>query len=203
MIVIGVTGGIASGKSAVLAALAELGAETIDADVVYHELIEPGTDLNRRLRAEFGESIARPDGEIDRPALGAQVFADATKLARLDAVTHPAVIAEIEGRLADSSAAVVAIDAVKLFESGMDRLCDRVWLVTVDRERRIERLMARNDLTRAEAERRIDAQPDDPSKTARADAVIDNNGTPADARGAVRRLWDGLPILPNCHQVLN
>jgi dephospho-CoA kinase len=191
--VVGVTGGIASGKSAVLATLAELGAETIDADTVYHDLIVPGTELNRRLRAEFGEGIALPNGEIDRRALAGIVFADPAKLARLDALTHPAVIAEIERRIAAFSAPVVAVDAVKLFESGMDRVCDQVWLVVVDRERQIERLMARNSVTRAEAERRVDAQPIDPNKAERADAVIDNNGAPEETRAQVLRLWSMLP----------
>lgn len=198
--VVGVTGGIASGKSAVLATLAELGAETIDADKVYHELIVPGTPLNQQLRAEFGEAIANPSGEIDRRALASIVFADPAELARLDALTHPAIIGEIERRIAASTAPVLAVDAVKLVESGMDRLCDRVWLVVVDRERQIERLMARNRLTRPEAERRVDAQPANQSKASRADAVIDNSGSPAQTRAQVLRLWS---MLPKSQQVLN
>jgi dephospho-CoA kinase len=191
--VVGVTGGIASGKSAVLATLAELGAATIDADTVYHDLIVPGTELNRRLREEFGEQIALPNGEIDRRALAGIVFADPAKLARLDALTHPAVIREIERRINASTASVVAVDAVKLFESRMDRLCDQVWLVVTDRERQIERLMARNGLTRADAERRIDAQPIDPAKADLADAIIDNSGSRDDTRSQVLHLWSTLP----------
>lgn len=197
MTVLGVTGGIATGKSAVLAMLAELGAETIDADKVYHDLIVPGSPLNGRLRAEFGLSIARPDGSVDRQALAGIVFNDHAAMKRLDAVTHPAIGAEITRRIGASAAPVIAVDAVKLFESGMSRRCDRVWLVVLDPERQLERLMARSRLSLAEAVRRVAAQPPLGDKPKRADVVIDNNGTPEETRAQVLRLWSELPMLPN------
>jgi dephospho-CoA kinase len=194
--VIGVTGNIASGKSAVLAILAEHGAETIDADRVYHELIAPGLPLNEALRSEFGSEIAEPDGSIDRAALGRIVFSDRAALARLDALTHPAVMRDILARIAASRAPVVAVDAVKLIEGGMDRHCDRVWFVSIDRETQIERLMSRNGVTRDEAVRRIDAIGPRRELAARADAVIDNSGSFEKTRAQVNALWREHATLP-------
>jgi dephospho-CoA kinase len=196
--VIGVTGNIASGKSTVLATLAELGAEVIDADHVYHELIVPGAPLNACLREAFGPGIAKSDGSIDRPALGRIVFSDPDALAMLDRLTHPAVDAEIRRRIAASSAPVIAVDAVKLFEGGLDRVCDAVWLVVTARDRQIERLAARNGFTVAEATRRVDAQPPLADKPLRADAVIDNSGSPEATRAQVLDLWSRIPWLPKC-----
>src|SRR5581483_2467034 len=98
--VIGVTGNIAAGKSSVMARLAERGVSVIDADAVYHALIAPGMPLNRAVRQRFGDAVARPDGTIDRRALGRIVFADPAALAALDALTHPAIEAELRRRIA-------------------------------------------------------------------------------------------------------
>lgn len=193
--VIGVTGAIATGKSTVLAMLAELGADTIDADRLYHELIAPGTPLNTALADRFGAGIVAPDGTIDRRALGVIVFSDPTALQDLDRITHPAVISAARDRIASSAAAVVAIDAVKLVESGMDALCDRVWVVTCDDASQLARLQARNALSIDEARRRIAAQPPLEPKLARADLVIDNSGDRESTRAQVAVAWARLPIL--------
>ncbi|HEV2108023.1 MAG TPA: dephospho-CoA kinase [Thermomicrobiales bacterium] len=192
--VIGVTGGIATGKSAVLAVLGELGAEPIDADAVYHELIAPGLPLWRHLRDRFGEEIITPRGTIDRRKLGDIVFADASALVDLDALTHPAVVAEIKERLARAASPVVAIDAVKLIESGLADICDRVWLVTCDRDVQRTRLMSRNNLTPDEAERRLVAQPSVSAQAERADLIIDNSGDLSSTQELVQRAWDALPV---------
>jgi dephospho-CoA kinase len=194
--VIGVTGNIASGKSAVLAMLADLGAETFDADRVYHQLIAPEQPLNQALRTAFGPEIARADGTIDRAALGRIVFSDPAALARLDAVTHPAVMTELLARIAASRAPVVAIDAIKLVEGGLARHCDVVWFVTVDRETQIERLIRRNGITHDDAIRRIDAIGPREDLAARADAVIDNSGSLETTRAQVERLWREYATLP-------
>lgn len=195
--VIGVTGNIACGKSLILTLLADLGAATIDADSVYHDLIRPGLPLWTQLKRRFGENVVGSDGQIDRRALGAIVFTDAAALADLDALTHPAVIAEIKRRLAASSAAVTAVDAVKLYESGMDEICDQVWLVTCSPEAQLKRLMERNSLSRDDAQRRMDAQPPIESKRLRASLVIDNSGTREDTARQVRQAWSRRPILPS------
>lgn len=194
--VIGVTGNIACGKSTVLAMLRELGAETIDSDLLYHELIAPGRPLWSALRDRFGEGIVDAGGQIDRRALGAIVFSDPRALADLDAITHPAVIAAAVDLIEKTDARVVAIDAVKLVESGMDRVCDRVWLVECSPEVEIERLMLRTGFSREEALRRIRAQPELDGKRDKADLIIDNSGDIESTRQQVRAAWAGLPILP-------
>ena len=190
--VIGITGNIACGKSTVLGMLAERGAATIDADAVYHELIVPDAPLWHVLRVRFGDGILGRDRRIDRRALGTIAFKDPTVLAELDRLTHPAVTAEIRRRLGESRAPVVAVDAVKLIESGLDADCDQVWLVTCDEAQQVRRLVARNKLSPEEAERRVKAQPPLAPKLARTDVVIDNRGTVEATRSQVDAAWRAL-----------
>ena len=205
--VVGVTGGIATGKSAVMAVLADLGAELIDADRVYHELIQPGLPLWERLRSRFGNDIVADSGQIDRRALGAIVFSDPKKLADLDEITHRVVIEEVVRRTGASSRPVVAIEAVKLIESGLSSRCDEVWLVVADPDVQRARLIERSGSSAYDADRRIAAQPDEASRRRLADHVIDNSGSPEALRSAVEERWrsirrspavadDETPILP-------
>jgi dephospho-CoA kinase len=183
-LIIGVTGPIACGKSSVMAALADHGAVTIDADLVYRDLIKPGLPLTRALAERFGHGILTADGEINRRALGAIVFGDPAALADLDRLTHPAIVAEIEQRIAAVDAPMIAIEAVKLSQGGVGRICDETWLVLCKPDRQIERLMERNAITREEAERRIAAQASyDRNAYTR---VIENNGDSADLVRTVR-----------------
>lgn len=175
--VIGVTGGIATGKSSVLRLLAERGAATIDADAVYHHLISPGGQLVEPIAARFGPDMVAADGSIDRRALAGIVFADPAALADLDRITHPAVVAEVERQVAAAGARIVAVDAVKLIESGMADQCDSVWLVVCDPAIQRARLMKRNGLSAEEADLRLTAQPDEAFRRSRADVVIDNSGS--------------------------
>lgn len=193
--VIGVTGNIACGKSLVLGLLHDLGAETIDADRLYHGLIAPETPLWQALRGRFGERIIAPSGEIDRRALGSIVFSDPAALADLDRITHPAVIAAVDDLIAASEADVVAVDAVKLVQSGMADRCDRVWLVECEPDYQLTRLMARNGLDEAEARRRIGSQPELTPVRERSDLIIDNSGDVAETRRQVECAWRELPIL--------
>ena len=192
--VIGLTGNIACGKSAVLMMLAELGAETIDADRVAHAVMAPGMPTTERIIAEFGPEIRAADGGIDRRALGAIVFADPARLARLDELAHPPTVAAIRERVAASTHAVVVVDAIKLFEAGMAGDCDQIWVVTCDPEQQVERLMRRNGFDRATARLRIDAQPPQEDKARRADVVIDNSGTLDATSAQVRTAWKALPL---------
>lgn len=189
-LVIGITGNIACGKSTVLRWLAEWGAKTIDADQIYHELIAPGAPLARAIIAHFGPEIATPDGGIDRRALGALVFANPQALADLERLTHPVIVARIQDLIASTDAAIVAIDAVKLLESNLARLCDATWLVVCDPAVQLERLMARNKLTREAALERLRAQPDPRPKMSLVDAVIDNSGSLSETRRQVLEAWD-------------
>ena len=174
--VLGVTGGIACGKSTVLRRLAVHGFDTIDADQVYRELIVAGSPLLGDLVDHFGPEVLAADGTLDRTVLGAIVFADREKLADLDRITHPAIVEEIVRRIGVSPSTTVAIDAVKLFESGMHRLCNQTWLIECRPETEVRRLMARNGLSAHEAKRRVAAQGDFALARSGADAVIANDG---------------------------
>lgn len=187
--VIGVTGNIASGKSTVVDILRDLGVDAIDADVVYHELIRPGAPLWLALRHRYGDAILAPDQTIDRRALGRIVFADAAALADLDRLTHPAVVAEIRQRLTDSTGKLIVVDAVKLIESGLAADCDYLWVVSTGSTQQIERLLARNGLSRTEAEQRVSSQPEIAPKLAVADVIIDNSGTIEETRRQVEAGW--------------
>ena len=170
--VIGVTGPIASGKSAVTKRLAEHGAVVLDADLVYRDLVQPGMALTSQLAERFGAGILADDGGLNRRALGAIVFSDPQALADLDRLTHPAIIAEIGRRLETIDAPLAVIEAVKL-SRGTAKYCDETWLVTIDPEQQLDRLMARNGIDRVDAERRIASQMDyDPDTYTR---VIPNN----------------------------
>lgn len=175
-VVIGVTGGIATGKSTVLAILRDHDAVTIDADAIYHRQIAPGGGLVAPIVARFGEHVRKDDGAIDRRALAGIVFADPAALADLDRITHPPVIAAILEQIAIAAAPLVAVDAVKLIESGMHTICDAVWLVTCDPAVQRARLMARNGLSEDEADLRLAAQPKEALRRQHADAVLDNSG---------------------------
>lgn len=184
---LGITGNIACGKSTVLRMLAERGAATIDADEVYHDLIVPDAPLWRLLRERFGSRIVASNRTIDRRALAEIAFGDASALADLDRLAHPPVVAELRRRVATNPASLVAVDAVKLFESGFAEDCDAVWLVTCRPDQQVDRLVARNGLPRASAEQRVEAQPPLSPKLAQADAVIRNDGTIEETRSQVDR----------------
>ncbi|HEV2067560.1 MAG TPA: dephospho-CoA kinase [Thermomicrobiales bacterium] len=192
--ILGVTGNIASGKSTVSGLLAELGATVIDSDLVYRELVGAGQPLLAVLADRFGPNIVAADGSLDRGALGSVVFADPAALAELDRLTHPAVIAEVDARVERVGGGVVVLDAVKLVESGHADRCDAVWVVVADPEVQVRRLMQRNELPEQEARRRVESQPPLRTKLARADLVIDNNGTREDTREQVVQAWNRLPL---------
>lgn len=188
-IVLGVTGNIASGKSTVVNILKEYGAHHIDSDLVYHDLVQPGQPLLARLAEAYGDGIIAEDGTLDRKALGAIVFSDPEKLAELDCITHPAVIAESDRRIAAIHSGVIVIDAVKLIESGHADICDEVWLVTAPEDVQIARLMRRNELTEEEARQRVAAQPPLEPKIDRADRIIENSGSLETLRATVEAAW--------------
>ena len=193
-LVIGLTGAIAAGKTQVAAFLAELGAEVIDADVVYRELITPPSPLLDRIVERFGQGILAASGALDRAELGKIVFSDPAELAALEAITHPAVIAEVQRRIANSPAEVVVNEAIRLVESGMVNDVDVRWLVVADPEVRLQRLMARNSLDEETARTRLAvSQPLLPAGLF-FDEVIDNSGSLEETRAAVERAWARLPL---------
>lgn len=155
--IIGLVGTIASGKSTVASILAELGAEIIDADVVYRDLVAPGSPLFKRIVDRFGTVILDRKGLINRSALGAIVFNDPPALADLDALTHPAVIAEIRNRIGKTTKPVVVIEAVKLAQTELIDDVDSLWVVDADPATRRERLVKHRGLSPSAAQDRIDA----------------------------------------------
>jgi dephospho-CoA kinase len=190
--VIGLTGNIACGKSTVVAMLDELGAETIDGDKVAHELMGPASPLAPQISAAFGAHVIRADGSINRPELGKIVFSDPSALTRLEEIVHPPVVAQKRERIHEPGPDVLVLDAIKLFEAGVAAECDEVWVVTCTREQQIARIIARNQVDRAEAERRINAQPPQSEKVSKADVVIDNSGTVKQTRVQVLAQWSRL-----------
>lgn len=194
--VIGLTGGIASGKSTVSARLAALGATVIDADSIGHRVIAPDGAGYGPVVAAFGREIVAADGTIDRRRLGAKVFADPDALKRLNAISHPLMAREMEreiGRLralpAERRPQLIVLDAAILLEAGWDRLCNAVWTVEVPPETAIERLMARNGLSEDQARGRLAAQHSNAERAAKAERIISNAGSIADLEAAVDALW--------------
>lgn len=193
-IVIGLTGNIGCGKSAVAAMLGELGAEVIDADKVAHQVMAPPGPVYDSIVREFGTGILAPDGAIDRRKLGQIVFVDPAALRRLDALVHPATSATIRQMIASSAAPAVVVEAIKLIEAGTYRICNSVWIVTCTREQQLERLTQRRGLTPADAERRIAAQAPIAEKLPYANVVIDNSGTLERTRQQVLAVWHQLGL---------
>jgi dephospho-CoA kinase len=191
---IGLTGNIATGKSAVARMLTGLGARTIDADRVVHEVTQPGGPAYQLVIDTFGPEILAADGRIDRARLGAIVFRDAAALQRLEAAVHPATIAAVNRRIAAAGEAVVVVEAIKLIEAGMHRAYDSLWVVTSPRPLQIERLVATRGLDEQEAALRVDAQPPQAEKAALADVVLVNEGDLDDLQRQVEAAWAQLPI---------
>ncbi len=197
--IIGLTGGIGSGKSTVAAMLAELGATVIDADKVGHEIYRPGTKAFRRVVDAFGRDVVAADGTIDRRILGAKVFADPAELKKLNAIVHPLIGDEIRKRLrqaidADGPAMnrrPIVVEAAIMMEAGW-RFFDRIWVVVVERETAIARVTASRGLSRADVERRIDAQMTNAERERIADLVIRNDGSLEALRAQVEEAWRGL-----------
>jgi dephospho-CoA kinase len=187
--IIGLTGNIATGKSTVARMLAELGAEVIDADRLAHEVMAPGTSEWRLLVSRFGEGVLRADGSVDRRQLGEVVFRNPEALRDLESILHPGVRARIRAHFARTDAAVVVVEAIKLLEGGLYREVDTVWVVTADRPVQLRRLMTERNLTRADAEARIDGQGPQAEKVARADVVIDNSGDLSATQAQVLAAW--------------
>ena len=190
--VIGITGGIACGKTAVGRILLELGAERyIDADTVVHTLYLAGQPIAMKVAETFGPTVIAADGSVDRKALGAIVFQDAEAMRRLEAIVHPAVATALAQELSFvSEKGIAIIDAVKLLEGGSGALCQSKWLVTCPEEQQLRRLMTRNDHREEEAWARIRAQPSVASRLALVDEVIDNGGTLGETRRQVAAAFE-------------
>lgn len=190
---LGLTGGIASGKSTVAALFKEQGIPVIDADQVAHQVLATNKSVQAQLQAAFGEAVVK-NGQVDRPMLGQQVFGNPEALTQLNAITGPAILTAIKQQMQAADAPLVVLDVPLLYEQHYEQYCDGVAVVYVERKTQLQRLMARNQLTIEQANARIDSQSDLATKKARADFVIDNQGTPAMLRQRVLALLQQL-----CH----
>jgi dephospho-CoA kinase len=190
--VIGLTGPIGAGKSTVAGMLRELGAKVLDADAIVHDEQSRGTTGYSAIIQTFGTKVLREDKEIDRAKLAAEVFGDPKKLAQLERILHPRVIARIlEARKMLREGEVLVVEAIKLLESGLRNVCDEVWVVIAPREVMLERLAARG-LSRAEAEMRLANQYTEEEFRAAADAVIENGADRDRTKERVRAEWSRL-----------
>lgn len=195
-LLVGLTGGIATGKSLVDAALRELGAVIIDADVLAREVVEPGEPALAEIVAEFGPGVVGPDGRLDRKALGAIVFADPERRRRLEAITHPRIrerfLQQLDALTTQRFRGLVFFDAPVMIESGNYRNMDRLVVVVTDEGTQIERLMARDGIGREETLRKIRSQMPLAEKAKLADYVIDNSGERAVTETRAREVYAAL-----------
>ncbi len=193
MLIVGLTGGIASGKSSAGKILAELGAKIVDSDILARVVVEPGRPALEAIVERFGDGVITDDGILDREKLRDVVFNDRKALNDLNAIVHPEVFREIQREIDDyrnsKPKGPLVLDIPLLYESGADAIVDVVVVVYVDRETQIERLMARDGFSREDAENRVDKQMDLEEKKRRADFVIDNSGSFDDLRRETKTVF--------------
>lgn len=195
MLVIGLTGNIAAGKSSVARHYAEWGATLIDADALARKAVAPGTPARRAIKARWGAAVLGPDGALDRAALRRIVFADATERAALDAMVHPEVARLRAAAVAAARAReekVVICDIPLLFEAGLTDTVEAIVLVDAPRAVRLHRLMRDRGLDETEAAAMIDAQWPSEPKRARADWIIENDGTTAELEARARTVFSAM-----------
>ncbi len=192
-VIIGLTGGIASGKSTAARHLGTLGAHVIDADRLGHRAYEPGTGAHQAVIEAFGEEVRGADGHIDRKQLGAKVFGDAAALGRLTDIVWPEIRRLAQAEIAAAQAArpdgVVVLEAAVLLEAGWQDAVDETWVVSVDRATALNRAMQRDGADAAAVEARIDAQLANAEREAQADVVFDNSGAEAQLIAQLDAAW--------------
>jgi dephospho-CoA kinase len=191
MFIVGLTGGIGSGKSTVADLFVQHGAALVDTDAIAHELTGPGGAAIPALRQAFGAIALRPDGGLDRAAMRNLVFSDATAKARLEAILHPMIRAESASRCAAMNAPYVVFAVPLLIESGTYReRCDRILVVDCQESTQLARVMARNGMSEAEVRAILAAQASRQARLAAADDVIDNDGSPEALPAQIEKLHE-------------
>lgn len=193
MFVIGLTGGIGSGKSAVTALLGELGAAVIDADKVGHQAYQPHTETWQAVVDAFGRDILQPNEEVDRRKLGAVVFSDPKELARLNSIMHPRMYTMLEVQLnemSESGVKVAVLEAAILIEAKWTPLVDEVWVTVASEDTVVLRVQQRNNLAEEEIRRRIWSQLSNEERTEHATVVIENNAGMQELQDSVKELWN-------------
>ena len=193
MKVIGLTGGIGSGKSTVSRFLAELGAVIIDADKVGHEALKPDTELWREVVAAFGRQILTPSGDIDREKLGEIVFSNPDSLARLNRIMHPCLYNIVKAQLEEyrrQGIGVVVLEVPLLIEAGWTSLVDEVWVTVASKATVLKRLEKQVRLSKSKSLARIRSQLSSAERTRHANVIIDTDGEFDELRANVEKLWD-------------
>ncbi|MFQ6121597.1 MAG: dephospho-CoA kinase [Dehalococcoidales bacterium] len=197
MKVIGLTGGISSGKSTVSQFLAKLGAIIIDADKVGHEAFKPDTKVWHEVVAAFGKQILAPNGEIDREKLGTVVFGNSEARARLNQIMHPRIYDMVKAQLEGyrrKGVAVVVLEAPLLLEAGWTSLADEVWVTAASENTVLKRLRERTRLSEEESLARIRSQLPTEERVRHADVVIDTDCSLTELKAKVKKLWQGLQV---------
>jgi dephospho-CoA kinase len=192
-LIIGLTGNIATGKSAVMRLAADQGALTIDADKIVHELMNHDAKTQAAIAVAFGPHVRLKNGRIDRRALGKIVFDDPQALADLEEMTHPPVRREVVKRIEESDADIVVIEAIKLLEGALAQICHQIWVTRCVRQRQLDRLRICRGMDTETAVARIKAQPSQEEKVAQADVVIDTNGLMTATEKQFQMAWERLP----------
>jgi len=193
MVVIGLAGGIGTGKSEVSRILKELGAVVLDADTYGHQVYLPNTDGLREIVATFGEDVLLPSGEVDRRALGGKVFGNPEAMAKLNAIAWPRIRRMIEGGIEEQKregTEVVVLDAAVLIEAEWMDMTNEIWISTASEADVIKRLQARNNLTEEQVRARMSSQMPTEEKAKHADVIVDNDGDLEDLRRKVEALWE-------------
>ena len=194
MIVIGLTGGIGTGKSEVARILEEIGAYIIDADRLGHSAYLPHSEIWEEVVKEFGNGVLLPDEEIDRRKLGSIVFNDPVQLAKLNEIMHPRMGQMVANIIEGLDAEVVVVEAALLLEAGWDALVDEVWCTGASEDVVIDRLKARNGLNKEEAQKRINAQMSVDERKSRSQVMIENNGDLAQLTTVIEQIWENRVI---------
>lgn len=193
--VLGLTGSIACGKSTVAAYLKDMGARIIDADAISRSLTAPNGAALPAIRAQFGDEVFHKDGTLNRASLANDIFGNIENRRKLEGILHPAVQSETLRQMDEAranGAEVIVLDVPLLFETGMDSLCDSVWVISVDTETQIERVMQRDGKTREQAVARISSQMPLPDKERRADRVIRTDRAMEETQREVTQLYKEL-----------
>ena len=194
MIVIGLTGGIGTGKSEVARILEEIGAYIIDADRLGHSAYLPHSEIWEEVVKEFGDGVLLPDEEIDRKKLGSIVFNDPVQLAKLNEIMHPRMGKMVANLIEGADAEVVVVEAALLLEAGWDALVDEVWCTGASEDIVVDRLEARNGLNKEEAQKRIKAQMSVDERKSRSQVMIENNGDLAQLTAVIEKIWENRVI---------
>lgn len=189
MRVIGLTGGIGTGKSTVSKYLASKGFEIIDADLIARQIVKPGSSLLDEIGSKFGAQFILPDGSLDRKALGAYVFSDSHRKKKLDDIMMGRIVSTIRERIKNAKRNVI-VDAPLLFEAGLDADVEAVWLVDAADEVRIKRVCARDNIPARQVSDRIKNQMPQSEKAAKSDEVINNSGSEEELYRQIDRLID-------------